>query len=77
MGTAIKAIKDKSNNNVDLTFLKPFETMYGLASNNGIRYAENEKTIVSDLPDAVLVLTTCSAVINYLGVKIAYDSNKS
>ncbi len=48
--------------------------MYGLASNNGIRHAENEKTIVSDLPDAVLVLTTCSAVINYLGVKIAYDS---
>ena len=77
LGTAIKAIRDKSNNNVDLTFLKPFETMYGLASNNGIRHAGNEKTIVSDLPDAVLVLTTCSAVINYLGVKIAYDSNKS
>lgn len=45
LGTAIKAIKDKSNNNVDLTFLKPFETMYGLASNNGIRHAENEKQL--------------------------------
>ena len=31
---------------------------------NRIRHAGNEKAIVSDLPDAILVLTTCSALIN-------------
>lgn len=44
--------------------------MYGLASNNGIRHTGNEKTILADLSDAILVLTTCSAVINYLSIKL-------
>lgn len=44
--------------------------MYGLASNNGIRHAVNKKTNLSDLPDAILVLTTCSADINYLSIKL-------
>lgn len=70
LGVAIKKIIDNHNNEIDLTFIKPFETMYGLASNNGIRHAGNEKTILSDLSDAILVLTTCSAVINYLSIKL-------
>ncbi|WHZ31469.1 hypothetical protein QNK01_08270 [Desemzia incerta] len=70
LGVAIKKIIDNHNNEIDLTFIKPFETMYGLASNNGIRHAGNEKTILSDLSDAILVLTTCSAIINYLSIKL-------
>lgn len=70
LGVAIKKIIDNRNNEIDLTFIKPFETMYGLASNNGIRHAGNEKTILLDLWDAILVLTTCSAVINYLSIKL-------
>lgn len=76
LGTAVKAIRDNPNIEIDLTFLKPFETMYGLASNNGIRHAGNEKAIVSDLPDAILVLTTCSALINYLGIKLLNNPPK-
>lgn len=71
LGVAVKKIKDDQNSNIELAFLKPFEMMYGLASNNGIRHAGNEKTIVSDISDAILVLTTCSAVINYLAIKLA------
>lgn len=37
---------------------------------------QNQKAIVSDLPDAILVLTTCSALINYLGIKLLNNPPK-
>lgn len=69
LGKAVKAIS-KKHPELELSFFKPFEQLYGIASNNGIRHAGNENTLISDLPDAILVLTTCSAIINYLSVKI-------
>ena len=38
---------------------------------------EMKKAIVSDLPDAILVLTTCSALINYLGIKLLNNPSQN
>lgn len=69
LGSAVKEIK-KIYPTLNMDFFKPFEQLYGFASNNGIRHPGNEKTIESDLADTILVLTTCSAMLNYLSVKI-------
>lgn len=68
LGQAVKRI-EQLYPNIEISFLKPFEHLYGMASNNGIRHAGNDKTIKSDISDVILVLTTCSAVINYLSFK--------
>lgn len=69
LGIAIKVIKQKYGDSIDFSFLKPFEQLYGFASNNGIRHSANEGSVIVDLADAILVLTTCSALLNYLSSK--------
>lgn len=71
MGDAVKKVREKYSEDIQMEFIKPFETLYGIASNKGIRHAGNDKTIVSDREDAILVLTTCSAMLNYLSSKVS------
>lgn len=70
MGDAVKIIREKYSEDIQMEFIKPFEQLYGIASNKGIRHAGNEKTLITDREDAVLVLTTCSAMLNYLSSKV-------
>ncbi|WP_213336827.1 AbiJ-NTD4 domain-containing protein [Enterococcus casseliflavus] len=70
LGQLVKKLKDDSEFNIDMSFIKPFENMYGIASSKGIRHAGNGNTINTDLDTALFVLTTCSALINFLGAKV-------
>lgn len=53
---------------IDSEFLKPFSEIYGRISNNGMRHANGNSENVKHASEseAILVLTTCSALINYL-----------
>ncbi|MFS0980785.1 AbiJ-NTD4 domain-containing protein [Enterococcus casseliflavus] len=70
LGQLVKKLKDDPEFNIDMSFIKPFENMYGIASSKGIRHAGNGNTIDTDLDTALFVLTTCSALINFLGAKV-------
>ncbi|MDV7751184.1 AbiJ-NTD4 domain-containing protein [Enterococcus casseliflavus] len=70
LGKLVKKLKDDCEFNIDMSFIKPFENMYGIASSKGIRHAGNGNTIDTDLDTALFVLTTCSALINFLGAKV-------
>lgn len=71
MGDAVKSIRRRYDDKIQMEFIKPFEMLYGIASNIGIRHAGNDKTIVTDLEEAILILTTCSALLNYLSSKLS------
>lgn len=67
LGGAIRELK-KSHPNIDTEFLQPFNEIYGRISNDGIRHANGSAENVKHANDAeaILILTTCSALINYL-----------
>lgn len=67
LGGAIRELK-KYHPNIDTEFLQPFNEIYGRISNDGIRHANGSAENVKHANDAeaILILTTCSALINYL-----------
>ena len=66
LGKALKKIKD----DIDPAMYKAFNLMYGYTSNSGgIRHGSKESDIPVRQEDAVFMLVTCSAFINYLKIK--------
>lgn len=67
LGGAIRELKN-NHPNIDTEFLQPFNEIYGRISNDGIRHANGSAENVKHANDAeaILILTTCSALINYL-----------
>ncbi len=65
-----KAVKELTTMypEIDSDFLKPFSEIYGRISNNGMRHANGNSDNVkrANESEAILILTTCSALINYL-----------
>lgn len=70
LGSAVNQLPKKYPN-IDVQFLKPFSEIYGRASNNGIRHANStpNTTKVASESEAILIIVTCSAIINFLSTE--------
>lgn len=67
LGKALKIIKDKIGLHTALE--QGFSKLYGYTSDSdGIRHSLSEESTL-DLEDAIYMLTSCSAFINYLIIK--------
>ena len=68
-GTAVNKLKSKNVDNKLLQFIQPFEKIYSISSNTGIRHGANSKAIDLTHDEAIFLLTMCSAIINYMSNK--------
>ncbi len=75
VGTALKQLADETGSPIHKAFVKVFNTMYGHASDGGIRHALKEDQEIT-FEDARYYLVSCSAFINYLKIKASISEKE-